>query len=91
MIQKESFEYTTRDGETVNIRYFGNGGDGIVPDTIGGRLVETRRNCTVYGCTGLTSINLPNGLLTIGNCAIDNCSGLSSIPLPSGTGSDADN
>ncbi len=34
------------------------------------------------GCTGLTSVTLPNSLTTIGYEAFDGCSGLTSITLP---------
>ena len=44
------------------------------------------------GCTGLTSITLPEGVTSIGEDAFDDCSGLTSITLPSSVtsiGSDA--
>ena len=36
------------------------------------------------GCTGLTSINIPNGITSIGEYAFSRCSGLTSIIIPSG-------
>ena len=36
------------------------------------------------GCSGLTSITLPEGVKTIGNSAFENCSGLTSITVPEG-------
>ncbi|MBO5922389.1 MAG: leucine-rich repeat domain-containing protein, partial [Bacteroidaceae bacterium] len=35
-----------------------------------------------YGCTGLTSIEIPNSVTSIGNSAFYNCSGLTSIEIP---------
>ena len=35
-------------------------------------------------CSGLTSLNLPAGITSIGNCAFVDCSGLTSITLPAG-------
>ena len=37
---------------------------------------------TFQGCSGLTSITIPNGVTSIGNSAFSNCSGLTSITIP---------
>ncbi len=37
--------------------------------------------CLFWGCTGLTSINIPNGVVTIGESAFADCTGLTSINL----------
>ena len=37
-----------------------------------------------YGCSGLTSLNLPAGITKIGNRAFEGCTGLTSINLPAG-------
>ena len=37
-----------------------------------------------YGCSGLTSLNLPVGITSIGNYAFSGCSGLTSLNLPAG-------
>ena len=45
-----------------------------------------------YDCSGLTSLNLPAGITSIGNQAFQFCSGLTSLTLPTGItwiGSDA--
>ena len=36
-----------------------------------------------YGCSGLTSITIPNSVTSIGNCAFMGCSGLTSVQIPS--------
>ena len=36
-----------------------------------------------YGCSGLTSVTIPNGVTSIENYAFQNCSGLTSITIPS--------
>ena len=38
-------------------------------------------------CSGLTSINIPNSVTTIGNYAFSNCSGLTSINIPNSVNS----
>ena len=35
-----------------------------------------------YGCSGLTSVNIPNSVTAIGNSAFSGCSGLTSITIP---------
>ena len=35
-----------------------------------------------YGCSGLTSVTIPNGVTSIGRCAFFGCSGLTSITIP---------
>ena len=36
------------------------------------------------GCSGLTSITIPNSVTTIGNCVLSNCIGLTSINVETG-------
>ena len=35
------------------------------------------------GCTGLTSVTIPNSVTAIGSCALRSCSGLTSVTIPS--------
>jgi hypothetical protein len=39
-------------------------------------------NSAFYGCSGLTSITIPNSVTSIGNSAFYGCSGLTSITIP---------
>ena len=39
-------------------------------------------NGAFSGCTGLTSVNIPNSVTTIGNGAFSGCTGLTSITIP---------
>ena len=39
-------------------------------------------NYAFQGCTGLTSITIPNSVTTIGNLAFQNCTGLTSVTIP---------
>ena len=49
---------------------------------ITGNNVTTIENSTFKGCTGLSSINLPNSITAIGSNAFDGCGNLTSINLP---------
>ena len=50
-------------------------------DTV--RQVTAINNSAFWGCTGLTSVTLPNTITWIGNYTFYECSGLKSITLPS--------
>ena len=39
-------------------------------------------NGVFYGCTGLTSVTIPNSVTSIGNSAFDGCKGLASVDIP---------
>lgn len=55
-----------------------------IPATIDGFPVTAIANNAFKGESGLTSVFLPDGLLTIGKFAFQNCSGLQSITIPAG-------
>ena len=44
--------------------------------------VTTIGDCAFWGCSSLTSINIPDGVTTIGDSAFSGCSGLTSITIP---------
>ena len=62
-------------------------GDETIPETI--TVDNVVYNVTsiggsaFYGCTGLTSITIPNSVTSIGYCAFSSCTGLTSITIPS--------
>ncbi len=63
-------------------------GDLIIPDSVmyNGVLypVVYISDKAFFGCNGLTSINIPNGVKSIGDEAFSGCSGLTSINIPDG-------
>ena len=44
--------------------------------------VTTIGSCAFKGCTGLTSVDIPNSVTTIESTAFDGCTGLTSIDIP---------
>ena len=76
------FEYEIDDSEVTITGYTGNGGDVVVPSTLGGLPVTNIGYRAFYNCRGLTRITLPNSLTTIGDRAFSGCTGLTSVTLP---------
>lgn len=54
----------------------------IIPSEIEGYPVTTIGNYAFYGCKGLTSITIPNSVMSIGNNAFSNCIRLESVIIP---------
>ena len=46
--------------------------------------VKTISHYAFYGCTGLSSVSIPNSVTTISSAAFEGCSGLNSITIPNG-------
>ena len=57
-------------------------GDVVIPDTLDGHLVTRIASDAFTGCTGLTSIIIPNSVSSIGESAFSGCSSLESITIP---------
>ncbi|OXS25253.1 MAG: hypothetical protein BI182_05850 [Acetobacterium sp. MES1] len=81
-VTEGDFEYTNSPGGVSITKYTGSGGAVVIPDTLGGLTVVSIGDWAFWGCSGLTSIMLPNGVTSIGDLAFQDCSGLTSITLP---------
>ena len=63
------------------VKYIGNGGDITLPENFNGDNYTIGDNA-FYGCSGLTSIEIPNSVTSIGNQAFYGCNGLTSVTIP---------
>ena len=86
------------DEATVTMNYFGYSYEGsvIIPESVtyeGKTYSVTSIGLSAFdGCSGLTSITIPNSVTSIGSKAFYICSGLTSVSIPNGVtniGSDA--
>ncbi len=80
--EEGDYTYTVSDGKATIDKYNGNGGDIIIPDTLGGYPVITIGYAAFYSCSSLTSVVIPNGVTTIGETAFQDCTSLTSIDIP---------
>ena len=71
------FEYTVNSDNTVTItKYIGSGTKAVIPSAIGGKKVTAIENWAFDGCTGLTSITIPDSVTSIGDNAFSGCNSL---------------
>ena len=84
------------DGTSVTLTYEGTGAEGYGYSNLNGDLVippsvtydgttysvTTIGGRAFYGCSGLTSVTIPNSVTTIGSSAFEGCTGLTSVTIP---------
>ena len=79
-------DFVFSDQEKALVKYTGNGGDVTLPENF------KRENYTIWanafsGCTGLTSVTIPNSVTSIGEQAFYGCTGLTSVTIPNSVAS----
>ena len=55
-----------------------------IPSNLGGYSVTSIGGYAFCGCSGLTSVTIPDSVTSIGSCAFNGCSGLTNISVDSG-------
>ena len=73
--------YENEDGMTL-AGYLGNATELTLPADYKGKSVTNIGEDAFHGCTGLTSITIPNSVTSIGEWAFRGCTGLKSITIP---------
>ena len=78
----DSFEYSEADGKVTITAY--NGSDKIVeiPSRIDGNPVFAIGDGAFYGCSGIVSAEIPDGVKVIGKSAFEGCGSLTSVNMP---------
>ncbi|MEI6602600.1 MAG: leucine-rich repeat domain-containing protein [Clostridia bacterium] len=84
--QSGDFEYGVVDYDTfstaVLTRYLGNGGAVVIPNSLGGLALAAIYDGAFDGCTKVTSVSIPNSVVSISAYAFQGCTGLTTIALP---------
>ncbi len=75
--------YTVTSGKaTITKCSTSSSGNLIIPSTLGGYPVASIGNYAFYGCAGLTSVTIPEGVTSIESNAFSGCTGLSYLSIP---------
>ena len=85
-----NLDATTQDAEVAQSPYYSYyyKGDIVIPKTVTYKGitydVTSIRESAFMGCTGLTSVSIPNSVTSIGRAAFRQCEKLTSVNIPSG-------
>lgn len=81
-LHEGDYEYILMaDGTAEILQYNGDGGNVIIPDTLGGVKV-TKINGAFFECSNLTDVTIPEGVTIIDGNTFSNCSNLRNVIIP---------
>ena len=75
------WKYSCKGSETVITGVYPAVGDIVIPSTLENCPVTSVGERAFYGCSGLTSVVIPPGVLCIGNYAFDGCGALTNVTV----------
>ncbi|MEI6796969.1 MAG: leucine-rich repeat domain-containing protein, partial [Methanomassiliicoccales archaeon] len=78
------YTYTVLGDQATITGYTGVGGAILIPSTLGGKTVEIIGDSAFIGKSSLTSVVLPNSLISLNHMAFYGCNALTSMDLGSG-------
>ena len=81
----ENFKYRVSEldkSEVIITGYIGNEENVVIPSEINGMKVIEIGDNAFYECSDLTSVDIPEGVTSIGWCAFEGCSNLTSVYIP---------
>ena len=81
-VTKDGFKWVSKSDAATIVGYVGNVSDLVLPSAINEIPVTSISASAFYGCTGLTSIEIPDSVTTIDTSAFYGCSSLESIIIP---------
>ena len=84
ILVENGYSYTVTDNQSTITAHDCPTGALVIPDTLGGHPTVAIADNVFTGCTGLTSVTVPNSITSIGNTAFAGCTGLASVTLGSG-------
>ena len=76
---EEDFEYRITDDGAEVMGYYGEGGEVVIPSTLGGYPVTAIGRQAFFECGGITSITFPEGVAKIGIDAFADCTDLAEL------------
>ena len=81
-LHAEDFTYTTNNGALTITGYNGSGGPIIIPNKINGLRVTSIGQYAFFNCSSLTSVTIPDTVISIEALAFLYCSGLKNVSIP---------